>query len=537
MKNFQKKISLVLIHGWGCDQSSWQPLRSELERLFTLTLIDLPGFGSASIAHDYSLDKTLSILNHQIPDNSWLMGWSLGGMLAIRLAQHYPQKILGVISLAANAKFVAETDYPDAMSLQVNQQFNHSFIENPLAALKVFSGLLAQGAEDERALLKQFRKMLQPENIHSSWYDALILLSQIDNRHAISELTQPCMHIFADADSLVPVSAASCVKQLNPRHQVNIIERSSHALHWCHPIAVLTLIREFILNSYSHKNPEGSRSTDEWVANVESVQQATKSRVAKKFSRAASTYDQAAEIQAIAGNRLFNEYGIGLQLSDDSVIMDLGCGTGFFLDKLQKHFHPALMLGVDLSFDMLLAAQKKSSGLWVAGDAEKLPFSANSVDLIYSNFALQWCFNLPLLLDELCRVLKPGGELIFTTLGSQSLYELASAWREVDSQPHTNQFVDKGLMRALLETRFTAVRLDSQLLEMQFDTIHDLLRSLKSVGATYHAAANQGLMGRKKFIQLAGAYEQFRKHGKDGKSEKLPLTYDVIFVRATKRAN
>ena len=123
MSTIAEKISLVLIHGWGCDQTSWQPLIPELEKMFTLIAIDLPGFGNAPMIGDYSLENILSMLIDQIPDGSWVMGWSLGGMLGMQLAHYYPQKISGVITLASNAKFVADADYSDAMPLQVNQGF------------------------------------------------------------------------------------------------------------------------------------------------------------------------------------------------------------------------------------------------------------------------------------------------------------------------------------------------------------------------------------------------------------------------------
>lgn len=512
MSTIAEKISLVLIHGWGCDQSSWQPLIPQLEKLFTIIAIDLPGFGVAPITNDYSLENILSILIDQIPPNSWVMGWSLGGMLAIQLGHRYPQKISGVVTLAANAKFVADSDYPDAMPLQVNRDFNQSFVENSAATLKLFSGLLVQGSKDERGLLKQLRKILQSERVNSNWYDALLLLSKIDNRKAIAEINKPCLHLLADGDSLVPASAASCIKQLNSQHQVEVITQSSHALHWCQPELSLNFIRKFVVRFSSRT----------------AAQQEFKSQVAKKFSKAASTYDQAAEIQRVAGNRLLDEFLDVPQLPEFSVVIDLGCGTGFFSAVLQERFKNSSIVGVDLSVDMLLAAQQKKSSLFVGGDAEKLPFADNSIDLIYSNFALQWCLDLPQLFDELWRVLNPGAELVFTTLGNQSLRELRAAWKVVDDQLHVNDFVDQTTLRELLLSTFADLRIESALLQAKFDTVSDMLRSLKSVGATYHLPATRGLMGRKKFMRLIAAYEECRE------DDKLPLTYDVISVRAKK---
>lgn len=258
------------------------------------------------------------------------------------------------------------------------------------------------------------------------------------------------------------------------------------------------------------------------------VQSDFKYQVARKFSRAASTYDQAAEIQRVSGSRLLDRFLDTSSLPECSVVIDLGCGTGFFSEALQERFKNSLVVGIDLSFDMLLAAQTKSSCLFVGGDAEKLPFADNSIDFIYSNFALQWCVDLPRLFSELWRVLRPGAELVFTTLGNQSLHELRVAWKSVDNQLHVNNFVDQDVLIELLQSTFADIDVGSQLLQARFDSVSDLLRSLKAVGATYHASAIKGLMGRKKYMRLITAYEHYRQQ------EKLPLTYDVIFACAKK---
>lgn len=508
-----QQTTLVLIHGWGCDSNTWQPLLEKLQHSFNLIFIDLPGFGAAPAIGNYSLENILSIISAQIPDGSWVMGWSLGGMLAVQLAYYFPAKISGVISLAANAKFVATEDYPEAMPIDTNQGFNQSFSENPAATLKLFSGLLSQGAIDERGFLKKIRSLISAEKVNPDWSSALELLSTLDNRKLLAEIRQPCLHLLADGDSLVPVAAATRLRQINPSHQVEVIAQSSHALHWCHPELIVQYINQFVKSS---------------AQSVEARKQDYKSRVAKKFAKAVSSYDSASSIQRESGHYLLEKFTQNVQLADAAVVMDLGCGTGYFLNPLKEKFGNVSVVGVDLSLDMLFMAKQKASVNCVAGDAEVLPFANQSIDLIYSNFALQWCFNLPALFSELQRVMKPGAELVFTTLGGQTLHELRSAWKSVDDKNHVNTFVDQSLLANLLESRFSQVTFDRQLMKVEFDSLHDLLHSLKSVGATYHEASAKGLMSRKKLMQLSSACEEFRQDG------KLPLTYDVIFVRAKK---
>ena len=83
---------------------------SALESLAEVIPVDLPGFGTAPAIPDFTLDAVSDQLASQLPANCVLMGWSLGGMLAMHLAARYPQQVKGVITLATNAKFVATDD-------------------------------------------------------------------------------------------------------------------------------------------------------------------------------------------------------------------------------------------------------------------------------------------------------------------------------------------------------------------------------------------------------------------------------------------
>lgn len=499
--------SIVMLHGWGVDQSTWQPFIPELKKHSKLFCIDLPGFGSAPVVDDYSLDNILQIIAAQITQPSWIIGWSLGGMLAIQLAYRYPQKVLGVVSLAANAKFVADETYPHAMPVQTSDSFNNSFAANSFATLKLFSGLLAQGAEDERKFLKLIRSFMAPEAVNENWLSALQLLSQLDNRVVLPKIYQPCLHIFADKDALVPLQAAAQFRKFNPAHSTEIIKQSAHAMHWCQTVHVLNAINNFIAEQQYNRQ--------------------FKIQVAKQFSRAVDTYDSADGIQRESGLLLLNEFAIDIRLSENSLVMDLGCGTGSFVSDLQSRFNLSKVVGVDISLAMLNRTKQKTSYL-VGADADSLPFTNASIDLIYSNFSLQWCFDLPKLFDELHRVLKPGGQLIFTTLGQDSLQELIRAWKAVDAQEHVNPFVDKSVLSHLLAEKFSLSEIGQQKKIAKFNTLAALLKSLKAVGATHHVHSSSGLLGKSKFAQLTAAYESHRQ------DNMLPLTYDVIFARATK---
>ncbi len=500
---------IILLHGWGCDSSTWTPILPQLQNLGNVIAIDLPGFGKSDELNNYSLDAVVDFIAQQISEPCILIGWSLGGVLAVQIATRYPLKVLGVITLAANIKFVASNDYANAMPPSTYNSFLESFKKNSLAALKTFSGLLAQGDVNERALLKKLRSVVSSDAVNANWLQALQLLSQLDNRAAFAAIIQPGLHLFGEVDALVPASAALSLTALNAKQKIIVLPQAAHALHWSQPDKIIECIQDFFQ-----------------VLESETID---KKNVAQSFSRAAKTYDAAASFQRDVGDELIRSIEIN-QAAE--IVVDLGCGTGHFTPLIQNIFPSAQVIGVDLAEGMLGVAQEKNQQIetWVCGDAEKLPFANASVDIIFSSLALQWCNNLPELFSEIHRVIKPGGALIFSTLGSSTLHELRSAWQQVDTDIHVNQFTSsEHVQKYLLRSGFSLDRFEKKSSVLEFEKLSDLTRNLKALGAhNMNRGRATGLTGRKKIAAFKAAYENLRHNN------VLPATYDVLYITAKK---
>lgn len=236
-----------------------------------------------------------------------------------------------------------------------------------------------------------------------------------------------------------------------------------------------------------------------------------KKAIKKSFNRSATSYNQAAVLQHEVLSRLTERLDyINLE---PSTILDIGCGTGKGIKKLSKHYSKAKVIGFDLAFNMLKHS-KKEFGLFnkarlINADMEKLPIRDDSIDLIFSNLAIQWVNDIELTLKEFKRIGRSNGLLMFTTFGPNTLWELNESWHQLDKTPHVHRFIDMhDIGDILVGSGFAEPVMDSETITMQYPTFKDVLTDLKNIGA--NNADNQrsrGLMTPSKFKALEAEYK------------------------------
>ena len=146
-------------------------------------------------------------------------------------------------------------------------------------------------------------------------------------------------------------------------------------------------------------------------------------QVRRAFARAASTYERHDALQREVESRLFDS--LDYYDGKPQRVLDIGCGTGRGTALLKKRWRDAEVVALDLSMSMLREARRNRGWLRpferVCADGQALPFPDRSMDVVYSNLCLQWCDSPRPLLAECARVLKPGGFMVASSLGSDTL--------------------------------------------------------------------------------------------------------------------
>jgi len=263
--------------------------------------------------------------------------------------------------------------------------------------------------------------------------------------------------------------------------------------------------------------------------------QIDKRLIRESFDRAAAGYDEVALLQQEVGQRLLERLDL-IKLQPQTIV-DIGAGTGELSSALGKRYKGCEVITLDLAPNMLKQARQRQGMMdklfgkqrFICGDAEQLPLADNSVDMVFSNFAIQWCSDLDQAFGEFQRILKPGGLLLFTTFGPDTLKELRQAWRAVDNDVHVNSFIDMhDIGDALLRAQLADPVMDAEHLTLTYPDGMGVMRDLKAMGAhNITSGRNHGLTGKQKLKQMLEAYEQFRTT--DG---QLPATYEVVYGHA-----
>ena len=236
---------LILLPGWGLGVSPLEPLAAALQGLDEHLHVEVEPL-PALLSSDP--DEWLDELDAAVPQDAWLGGWSLGGMLASALAARRGERCCGLLTLASNPSFVAHEQWPSAMAGETFDGFLAGCAADPRQTLKRFSLLCAQGCSDPRGLSRLLLAGA-PGTSPQVLTAGLELLAQLDTRTALQSFRGPQLHLFAGLDALVPAEAAGELLALLPDVEIGLIEQAGHGFLLEDPHGVAAAIQAFLHES------------------------------------------------------------------------------------------------------------------------------------------------------------------------------------------------------------------------------------------------------------------------------------------------
>jgi pimeloyl-[acyl-carrier protein] methyl ester esterase len=216
---------LVLLHGWGFSGAIFDDIISRYKNQYRLSIIDLPGHGKSSEI-DGGLAQWVDEIIKILPQNPILLGWSLGGLLAIDIATKIPLSRL--ILVATTPKFVQTECWKFGIDADNFRQFSTTLKLDLTQGLKRFASLQVQNKTQLKKLnltIEQYPASTKALN------QGLEILLTTDLRVQLRALNLPILVILGDKDTLVPAT----ITQWYGQNKINVRLLSSGHLPFLHP--------------------------------------------------------------------------------------------------------------------------------------------------------------------------------------------------------------------------------------------------------------------------------------------------------------
>lgn len=239
---------LLLIHGWGMNGGMWSRVAEQLALSYRVHCVDLPGYASSTTCTPYDLDTLVHQLSSQFNESITVVGWSLGGQLALRWALLHPAQVNRLVLLATTPCFVQKENWGGAMAADTLQDFAGSLLQNHAQTLRRFVALQVRGSENEKQILSELRAQLfsKGEPDLAALKGGLEILRDTDLREHLKNITQKTLVIGGVRDMLTPQAASAAMAAALPNAKLQLIQGAAHAPFLSHTDIFMQHLTSFL---------------------------------------------------------------------------------------------------------------------------------------------------------------------------------------------------------------------------------------------------------------------------------------------------
>ncbi len=239
---------VLLIHGWAMHTGIWRTFAKQLAQHYQVICVDLPGHGHSEKLPQFTLENISNQLQKILPVSlCTLVGWSLGGAVALDLATRFPERIKNLVVIGSNPCFVKTPTWA-GMKQATLEKFTADLTADCRGTLLRFLSLQVKGLQDYKGVLKELKTALhdcEPPTVEIL-QGGLEVLQQQDLRPQLTKLHCPVQVILGSHDTLVPVAVGEQMLNLNPRLRVSIINRAGHVPFLSHQAELIAVLKEFM---------------------------------------------------------------------------------------------------------------------------------------------------------------------------------------------------------------------------------------------------------------------------------------------------
>lgn len=263
---------LVLLHGWGLNLRVWDGLTRELAKSFRVIAVDLPGHGRSPwnpkartpAEQAWQVHATLASRS----DRYLLLGWSMGGQIAIDLAAAMPGSVERLVLVATTPRFAASEDWPHGMAAATLEKLATQLRTNYKRTVSEFLELQVRGsAASEKVLAELHASLFSHGEAHPKALVAgLNTLKSSDLRSMLSLVRAPTLVIAGQYDRVTLPAASRALADALPDGRYVEFRRAAHAPFLSHTTEFAAMVTEFLRGGAGAKPAEGTPGVGDVIA-------------------------------------------------------------------------------------------------------------------------------------------------------------------------------------------------------------------------------------------------------------------------------
>ena len=249
IKKIGQGKDLVLIHGWGMHSGIWEPIIDKFSNEYTLHLVDIPGMGKSHVIEPYDLNHVVEVISESLPTSFDILGWSLGGLITLKMSLMYPEKIHRMVLVGGTPCFINQIDWSHGVDIRDFNDFANKLFKNYKSTMMNFYTLQLMHSKNSKLLIKKLKQIDEAENPPDvkSLQLGLDILLKNDLRDDINKIDHQTLLIVGDMDRLTPKSASMWLESHMKKGQLKVIEGASHIPFLSHPDEFFRHLDRFLL--------------------------------------------------------------------------------------------------------------------------------------------------------------------------------------------------------------------------------------------------------------------------------------------------
>jgi pimeloyl-[acyl-carrier protein] methyl ester esterase len=236
---------VVLLHGWGSGAAVWDDVGRRLRPRFRVHALPLPGYGADSTVAARSLEEMVEAIMRAAPRRCGVVGWSLGGEVALAWALRAPLQVQRLGLIATTPCFTSKPGWPCGTPPAVLREFGQAIKADRAGTLARFVAVQAKGDARSRQVGGRLQRLYEQGVADEVLEAGLAALSSADLRRDLHRVRQPALVLHGTRDRIVPPAAGHWLAAALPLGRFRLLRSCAHAPFLSQPGRVARALRDF----------------------------------------------------------------------------------------------------------------------------------------------------------------------------------------------------------------------------------------------------------------------------------------------------